>query len=125
MGLFFTSIAFSYYHQLLDPSNTRTRVVETGPTAPEHYNRPYERDASGLTYNQPTDYATTGQYAPPPGAPPYDADATKPPGYSNDEMSKGFGYGSGSGKEDKEDWKKSDPFADFDARGDLGEEGHQ
>ncbi len=117
LGLLFQSIAFSYYHQLLDPTSTRTRVVQVAPFAPQHYNRPYDNGAPDSSHSQPSDYAT-GPYPPPPGAPPYDLDAAKPPGYSSDDISKGLGYGGG-----KEDWK-NDPFADFETRKNPGEEVH-
>jgi len=101
---FFSSLAFAFYHQLLDPTSianvTRAPPAATHEDAyPAHYNPPY------LSYDAP-------QYAPPPGPPPEDEDedgsklygGSKPPMYSEDDL--------GTYGEDKSA-SKSDPFADF------------
>ncbi|KAI0767337.1 hypothetical protein C8Q74DRAFT_1279762 [Fomes fomentarius] len=104
-SIFFTMIAFAYYHQARDPTSaanvSRTPAV-VAATYPEHYNRPYD---SGPGYApQYAPYNAEPTYAPPPGPPPADV-----------------GYGVGMGTKDRE-WKDNDsemtkfedPFADFD-----------
>ncbi|KIP03287.1 hypothetical protein PHLGIDRAFT_20272 [Phlebiopsis gigantea 11061_1 CR5-6] len=102
---FFISIAFAYYHQVIDPSSpanaTRAPSAEfrNEQAFPEHYNPPY------MAYDAPRQ-----QYAPPPGPPPAFG---KPPGYAGE--SREF--------DDAATLKGDDPFADFDgpSHGKLGE----
>lgn len=122
VGLLFSSIAFSYYRQLLDPTSpaNATRAPSNryqGGTftlaqgrVPDHYQPPY--NAPDLPYNSgaPVGGAmpgagSTGIYAPPPG---------KPPGYSDPE---GYAAGINDGKDAYGASKvhDDDPFADFDA----------
>jgi len=93
LGLLFTSIAFAYYRQSLDPTSpanaARLPSNQTGRDYPTHYNPPYDESA----------YAPV--YLPPPGPPPIDG---KPPDY------KRGSYLSGGDKDVKED----DPFSDYD-----------
>ncbi|KAM5536781.1 hypothetical protein V8D89_009499 [Ganoderma adspersum] len=136
-AIFFTMIAFAYYHQVLDPtsaanvSRTPANPFRGRPADgqyPDHYNPPYDAEAGA--YNaapwQQQNVGTVPQYAPPPGP---------PPGHMEGGM--GYGVGMDMGHEDK-DWKSSnagakgerdlgvkgdnesdvtrfdDPFADFD-----------
>lgn len=115
-SIFFSTIAFAYYRQALDPLNPantwRAPLNQArGEQYPAHYS-PYNPGMPGysvpnLGYNGASQYAPPpgappSQYAPPPGAPPagYDAGA-KPPGYSGNPD---FGY---SGD------KNDNPFDDF------------
>jgi len=95
LGFLFTSLAFAYYRQALDPTSpvnsSRLPSDQTRQDAyPTHYNPPYD----GTAY-MPV-------YLPPPGPPPADG---KPPEYK-----RGSYISSG---EDK-DAKERDPFSDFD-----------
>jgi len=108
LAAFFTSIAFAYYRQVLDPTSPanvsrRAPVEATGDTYPPHYNPPY------LAYD-----AAPGPYAPPPGEPPAPYDPVgKPPGYDEYDA----GYGAGLKGDDKDDGKGDDPFEDFEHSG--------
>ncbi|KAF5372565.1 hypothetical protein D9758_005162 [Tetrapyrgos nigripes] len=110
LSALFTTTAFAYYRQLLDPTSvanvTRTPQNRMGPGYPSHYNPPYEGSVPPLGYNQPP----YGGYAPPPGPPPQATFARdvegadgKPPGYAGGDGSLSYGL------DDKEN-----PFADFD-----------
>jgi len=93
LGLLFTSLAFAYYRQSLDPTSpinsSRLPADQARQDAyPAHYNPPYD----GTAY-MPV-------YLPPPGPPPSDA---KPPEYKR-----------GSYVGDDKDAKERDPFSDFD-----------
>jgi hypothetical protein len=95
LGLFFTSIAFAYYRQSLDPSslaNSSRLPSNQGRQDgyPTHYNPPYDETA----------YLPV--YLPPAGAPPSDG---KPPEY------KRASYVSYAGDKDA---KEDDPFSDYD-----------
>ncbi|KIJ64723.1 hypothetical protein HYDPIDRAFT_111309 [Hydnomerulius pinastri MD-312] len=95
LGLLFTSIAFAYYRQTLDPTSpiNASRAPSNQVRMddyPTHYSPPYDTTA----------YAPA--YAPPPGSPPFDG---KPPDYKRGSY---VSYG-----EDK-DGKEDDPFSDYD-----------
>lgn len=94
--LLFTSAAFAYYRQVIDPMSPANAMRAPSNQArmdlfPPHYNRPYDPEY------QPT-------YAPPLGAPPSDA---KPPDYS---YAGGEYLGHGFEKDDK---KEDDPFSEY------------
>ena len=120
IAIFFTVIAFAYYHQVLDPTSAAN--VSRAPANfasgapgpypyPDHYNRPYDTEAGAYNSNPYAPYPSyeqpQPQYAPPPGPPP-----------SHTEMGYGVGMGAKerSVKEDNESdmTKFEDPFADFD-----------
>lgn len=93
--LLFTSAAFAYYRQVVDPMSPANALRAPSNQArmdlfPPHYNRPYDPEY------QPA-------YAPPLGPPPSDA---KPPDYTY----AGGEYGHGFEKDDK---KEADPFSDY------------
>ncbi|KAG1737776.1 hypothetical protein EDB19DRAFT_1716567 [Suillus lakei] len=93
--LLFTSAAFAYYRQVVDPMSPANASRAPSNQArmdlfPAHYNRPYDPEY------QPA-------YAPPLGPPPSDV---KPPDYSY----AGGEYGHGFEKDDK---KEDDPFSDY------------
>lgn len=94
--MFFTSIAFAYFRQVLDPTSpinsSRLPNQARGDGYPTHYNPPYDATA----------YAPV--YLPPPGTPPMDDG--KPPEYKRTSSYASFGA-------DK-DAKGDDPFADYD-----------
>jgi len=110
LGVLFTSLAFAYYRQLLDPtsaanaSRAPSNQLRTGDF-PTHYNPPYNAAVPNLSYSY-----GAGPYAPPSGPPPGHDDAfvppydSKPPGYSGGDM-KGF---------DADDKDSKNPFSDFD-----------
>ena len=120
VAIFFTMIAWAYYHQVLDPtsaanvSRAPTNFASGAPgpySYPDHYNRPYDTEAGAYnnapyapypSYDQPQP-----QYAPPPGPPP-----------SHTEMGYGVGMGakerSVKGDNESDMTKFEDPFADFD-----------
>jgi len=94
-GTLLSSIAFSYYRQLLDPNFQRR--------APSQHVGMYVYPSS---YNQPYNANFGGGYAPPPGPPPQDApfvppyEGTKLPGYAAE------GYDTHPGD------RKDDPMGD-------------
>ncbi|KAG9310169.1 hypothetical protein JVU11DRAFT_9792 [Chiua virens] len=99
LGLLFTSMAFAYYRQALDPTSPvnssrlpSNQVRQDG--YPTHYNPPYDSTA----------YAPV--YLPPSGPPPSDG---KPPEYNRGT------YPSYGGDKDKD--AKDDPFSDYDSPG--------
>ncbi|PFH47603.1 hypothetical protein AMATHDRAFT_151712, partial [Amanita thiersii Skay4041] len=124
ISILFSVIAFSFLHQLRDPTSAAN--IGRAPSSQaqtngysSYYNPPYSMPYNGPYEGQPRGYQyQTGyaQYAPPPGpppnatrddpfVPPKDIDWDKegrPPSYIGDD----HGYGSG-GKDDK-----NDPFAD-------------
>jgi len=88
----FTSVAFSYYRQVLDPSS----VANARPTVrvdgyPSHYNPPYGSNA-GYGYNIPYPGGQYQPYAPPQGPPPPLDDDGKPPGYTGGDAARGYGF---------------------------------
>jgi len=94
--LLFTSAAFGYYRQVVDPTSPANALRAPSNQArmdlfPPHYNRPYDPEY------QPA-------YAPPLGPPPSDA---KPPDYS---YAGGEYLGHAYEKDDKKD---DDPFSDY------------
>ncbi|CAL1709740.1 unnamed protein product [Somion occarium] len=103
LAVFFVTISYAYYRQLLNPTLGRSKVQAPSQQFdsgyPSHYNPPY------LNYDAPM----AGSYAPPPGPPPPAGgyapgyDAMKPPAYS------------GSGMPDYGE-SKDDPFSDFDGQ---------
>ncbi|KAI1792477.1 hypothetical protein LXA43DRAFT_1006809 [Ganoderma leucocontextum] len=125
-GIFFTMIAFAYYHQVGDPTSA-ANVSRTPANPlrdpvgqyPDHYNRPYDAEDGG--YNAAPwqqNAMSPPQYAPPPGPPPRHAD-----------MGYGVGVGMGHDGKDAKDGERDlgvkgdnesdmtkfdDPFADFD-----------
>lgn len=128
MACLFTSMAFAYYRQLLDPTSAANASRAPSNQArmgayPSHYTPPYNASVPNLPYGygnhnsgpytgQPYQPQYGAPAGPPPGhddpfAPPYEG---KPPGYSGD----GKGYG-----QDDKDGKN--PFSDFDGQG-SGEE---
>ena len=96
----FISIAFAYYHQVLDPASpANASRTARAPSAefrneqfPGHYNPPY------MAYDAPQQQ----QFAPPPGPPP---EFGKPPMYTNHD------------DDDAATLKGDDPFSDFDGPG--------
>ncbi|KAG7096015.1 hypothetical protein E1B28_006698 [Marasmius oreades] len=106
-----TSIAFSYYRQVLDPTSPAnvSRVPAPQDWA-SHYNPPYSGPYGGRPYYGQQPYGPPQyvpppgppqqQYGPPPGPPP-------PPGYAG-----GDGVAGGAYKKQLEE--KDNPFADFD-----------
>ncbi|OJT05931.1 hypothetical protein TRAPUB_3221 [Trametes pubescens] len=117
-SIFFTMIAFAYYHQVQDPTsaaNVQRAPVPAAQGYPEHYNRPYDSDPYAPSY-APYDAAAAAApsyqaYAPPPGPPP-------------SHMGYGVGMDAGGDHKDTKDrelrddesdvTKFDDPFADFD-----------
>lgn len=100
LALMFTSVAFGYYRQLIDPSSPANAFRAPSNQVrmdifPSSYNPPYDPGY------QPS-YAPA--YAPPAGSPPSDS---KPPEYS---YAGGDYLGHGIDKHDK---KENDPFADY------------
>jgi hypothetical protein len=96
LSLLFTSAAFGYYRQVIDPMSPANALRAPSNQArmdlfPPHYNRPYDPEY------QPA-------YAPPLGPPPSDA---KPPDYS---YTGGEYLGHGFEKDDK---KEDDPFSEY------------
>ncbi|KAF9224986.1 hypothetical protein BS17DRAFT_701491, partial [Gyrodon lividus] len=94
-GLIFTSMAFAYYRQTLDPTSpiNASRAPSNQVRMdgyPTHYSPPYDATA----------YAPA--YEPPAGAPPFDG---KPPDYKRGSY---FSYG------ETKDSKEDDPFSDYD-----------
>ncbi|KAG6329598.1 hypothetical protein ID866_9491 [Astraeus odoratus] len=89
LGLLFTSIAFAYYRQAIDPTSpvnsSRVPANQVRMDVFPAYNMPYDAPA----------------YAPPPGPPPFDA---KPPQYQSRDYAT---YGN-----DKDRDGKNDPFGD-------------
>jgi len=100
LALLFTSVAFGYYRQVIDPSSPANAFRAPSNQVrmdifPSNYNPPY-----GPGY-QP---AYAPPYAPPPGSPPSD---NKPPEYS-------YAGGDYKGYQiDKDDKKEDDPFGDY------------
>ncbi|KAA1475333.1 hypothetical protein DENSPDRAFT_420719 [Dentipellis sp. KUC8613] len=116
MGIF-TMVAFSYYHQALDPTSAAnaSRVpVPQRDSFPSHYNPAYSPGGSGGSYDPYAGPTYAPPPGPPPGVPPYrphDEEAGKLPGY-------GVGAGSGSSSTigfETDDKKGDDPFADVHA----------
>jgi hypothetical protein len=100
LALLFTSVAFGYYRQVIDPSSPANALRAPSNQVrmdifPSNYNPPYDPGY------QPA-YAPA--YAPPAGSPPSDS---KPPEYS---YAGGDYLGHGIDKDDK---KENDPFADY------------
>lgn len=91
LGLLFTSVAFAYYRQSIDPTSpvnsSRTPSNQVRLNEFPSYNAPYDAPA----------------YAPPPGPPPFDTDG-KPPQYQYGDYTS-FGH-------DKDKDGKEDPFGD-------------
>ncbi|THH17979.1 hypothetical protein EW146_g2924 [Bondarzewia mesenterica] len=111
MGIF-ASVAFSYYHQLLDPTSPanafRAPANNLGAGAGAYYNPPYASSLPHLGYNDQS------QYPPPPGPPPHfhePEDDGKLPEYA------AGGYGVGMTGDDAK--KGDDPFADFETERDV------
>ncbi|KAK7052978.1 hypothetical protein VNI00_004299 [Paramarasmius palmivorus] len=114
----FTTVAFAYYRQVLDPTSPAnvTRVPARTEVWATHYNPPYSGPYNGPYNGQPYPYGQgpyngqpqygQGPYAPPSGPPPVnrEEDSNKPPGYIGGDGAAGAAYG-----RDKEN-----PFADFD-----------
>ena len=122
LAALWTSIAFSYYRQVLDPTSAAnvSRVPAPQQWA-AHYNPPYD---GGNSYGQPyygqQGYGQPGwgqqgygappgpppqqHFTPPPGPPP-DAAANKLPDYVGADGNAGAMY--------NHDKKPDDPFADF------------
>jgi hypothetical protein len=115
LGIMFSSIAFAYLHQLMDPAspaNSARAFQGRVQGNPSYYNPPYN-----TTYNGPYDGQSHNDYyaarapayvpsAPPPPMPERDdpfvpPDDTKPPSYSGS----GLGFGAGDHKDD------DDPFS--------------
>jgi len=123
-SLFFASINFAYYRQMLDPSSAanaarapsaQARAAVGGFGAqPQHYTPPYA--AGGYGYGGGDSTANLGypapRYAPPPGPPPAFASMK---GESEDDLSKPPRYGEGDARDlRREDVDQKDPFGDFD-----------
>ncbi|KZT64462.1 hypothetical protein DAEQUDRAFT_608980 [Daedalea quercina L-15889] len=115
---FFCSLAFAYYHQLLDPRSTANvtrrpgpampvpqRAFDDGPVQgfPAHYAPPY------LGYDAPPEEHADAPYGAAKADEPYGG--AKPPMYSEDDIATYGAYGDDAGA------KAGDPFADFDAEG--------
>ncbi|KAI3611947.1 hypothetical protein WG66_016199 [Moniliophthora roreri] len=115
----FTTVAFSYYRQVLDPTSPAnvTRVPARTEVWATHYNPPYSGPYNGPYNGQPYPYEQgpyygqpqygQGPYAPPSGPPPpanRDQDDGKPPGYMGADGAAGAAYAK----------EKENPFADFD-----------
>lgn len=121
-SIFFTMIAFAYYHQALDPTSAANVQRAPAPALgehPDHYNRPYDAPPY-------PPYGAPPYGAPPYGAPPAQPQYAPPPGPPPSDMGYGVGMGIGVGgephkerdlKDDaaSETTKFDDPFADFDA----------
>jgi hypothetical protein len=95
LGLLFTSIAFAYFRQMVDPASpvNASRAPSNQVRMddyPTHYNQPYDTTA----------YVPA--YSPPEGPPPFDG---KPPDYKRGSY---LSYG------DSKDAKEDDPFSDYD-----------
>ena len=115
VGLFFATVAYSFYRQILDPTSPEN--VDRRPNAvngppPAHYAPPYAGGyggGHGGGYNNNGYGFGQGPYAPPQGPPPMPPyDGAKLPGYE------------GNGVEGPE--KLTDPFADdVERRGDRAE----
>lgn len=118
--LFYVSVAFIYYRQLLDPTSSGrmapSSAFRTAPAPapedayPEHYAPPYlSYEAPQLgKYDAPQDGkfdAPQDGYAPPAGPPPV------------------YGGARDAGYLDGKDDDKDDPFADFEAPGHQGKVG--
>jgi len=105
-ALFFASIAYSFYRQLLDPTffRAQSRMAPSDQVRLEAY---------GTRYDMPPQQGYGGGYnpypsfAPPPGPPPNQSQSQFAPAY---EATKLPGYGEGVGKNVGED--KEDPFKD-------------
>ena len=123
-SIFFTVIAWAYYHQVLDPTSAAN--VSRAPANfasgapgpypyPDHYNRPYDADYSLPQYAPPPGPPPGGSYAPPPGPPPT-GDYAPPPGPPPSDMDYWIGMGTGAANDVKSDSATTfdDPFADFD-----------
>ncbi|OAX37905.1 hypothetical protein K503DRAFT_742079 [Rhizopogon vinicolor AM-OR11-026] len=96
LALLFTSVAFAYYRQIIDPSSPANAL-----RAPSNQVR---MDMFPPNYNPPYDPGYQPSYAPPTGPPPTDS---KPPEYS-------YAGGDYLGREfDKDDKKEDDPFSDY------------
>ncbi|PIL29139.1 hypothetical protein GSI_09188 [Ganoderma sinense ZZ0214-1] len=128
-AIFFTVIAWAYYHQVLDPtsaanvSRTPANPFRGGPAGqyPDHYNRPY--DAEGAYAASPWQQQNVGalpQYAPPPGPPPSHSDMGYGVGMGHDNKDKDGNAMKGErdvdvkGDNESDVTKFDDPFADFD-----------
>ncbi|PFH50824.1 hypothetical protein AMATHDRAFT_60266 [Amanita thiersii Skay4041] len=123
VSIMFTVVAFSYLHQLMDPTSAANAGRAPSSQAringyPSYYNPPYNMPYNGPYDGQHHGYQTGyPQYAPPPGpppnvtrdepfTPPKDSDWDKdgrPPSYVGD----GLGYGAGLKNDDK-----NDPFSE-------------
>ncbi|KAI5121937.1 hypothetical protein M0805_000266 [Coniferiporia weirii] len=117
MSVLFSSIAFAYYRQLLDPTSVvNTARAPVAQHAPDHYTPPYAGGAFAYA-------GGAGGYAPPPGPPPAQSqvyvpqyDAAKLPEYERG------GYLDTSDDKKMEDLKGGvDPFADFESQRGSGE----
>lgn len=110
LGLLFSSIAFAYYHQALDPtsvanfSRAPSNQVRMDAYPTNNYSMPY----LGYGQGQPGSFAPPA--GPPPGAGVYAPPAGPPPG-------KGYGASDlpayEGGSNDGHDDKKENPFEDF------------
>ncbi|KAG1724639.1 uncharacterized protein EDB91DRAFT_1170497 [Suillus paluster] len=96
ISLLFTSAAFAYYRQVIDPLSPANAL-----RAPSNQAR---LDLFPTHYNPPYDPGYKPAYAPPSGPPPSDS---KPPEYS---YAGGEYLGHGMEKDDK---KEDDPFSDY------------
>ncbi|KAI6126738.1 hypothetical protein F5141DRAFT_1082999 [Pisolithus sp. B1] len=94
VGLLFTSTAFAYYRQVIDP----TSPVNSS-RAPANQVRMDDFPAYNPPYDAPA-------YAPPAGPPPFDGEG-KPPQYNYG------GYSSFGDDKGKEEDPKNDPFSDY------------
>ncbi|KAI6112385.1 hypothetical protein EV401DRAFT_203077 [Pisolithus croceorrhizus] len=94
VGLLFTSTAFAYYRQVIDPTSpvnsSRTPANQVRMDDFPAYHAPYDAPA----------------YAPPAGPPPFDGEG-KPPQYNYGAYSS---FGDDKGKEEN---PKNDPFSDY------------
>jgi len=89
----FTSVAFAYYRQVLDPSSVaNARPPVRVDMYPSHYNPAYGSNA-GYGYNNQYPAGPYHQpYAPPPGPPPPRDDDGNPPGYTGGDAARGYGF---------------------------------
>jgi len=95
LTLLFSSIAFAYYNQLLDPSSASTRMPRNRNRQQDNF--PLETFTPSLPYN--SNQEGTSRYNPPPGpppsespfAPPYEASKLPKYGYSEDGHAKDDG----------------------------------
>jgi hypothetical protein len=106
LALFFCTLAFAYYRQLMDPTSPANVFRTPGnqprmdSSYPNHYNPAYGAGPYGYNLPYAGGPAHSGQFAPPAGVPPE----------SLSYQPKGYGVGTG----DQAPKKDENPFADFD-----------